>query len=125
MQKSIVLLVMVKITATNPKGSMNVGIGDSSILSEGTYEAVLNGVSAVNISNSSGTYISNANHYKYSLSNSSGTQWDLVVSDLTEDVQCSINSNDSNCTKTTCMTSAIEEGMNNVSNSNFCAFKYL
>ena len=108
-----------KITATNPKGSMNVGIGDSSILSEGTYEAVLNGVSAVNISNSSGTYISNANHYKYSLSNSSGTQWDLVVSDLTEDVQCSINSNDSNCTKTTCMTSAIEEGMNNVSNSNF------
>jgi hypothetical protein len=108
-----------KITATNPKGSMNVGIGDSSILSEGTYEAVLNGVSAVNISNSSGTYISNANHYKYSLSNSSGTQWDLVVSDLTEDVQCSINSNDSNCTKTTCMTSAIEEGINNVSNSNF------
>ena len=108
-----------KITATNPKGSMNVGIGDSSILSEGTYEAVLNGVSAVNISNSSGTYISNANHYKYSLSNSSGTQWDLVVSDLTEDVQCSINSNDSNCTKTTCMTSAIEESMNNVSNSNF------
>ena len=108
-----------KITSTNPKGSMNVGIGDSSILSEGTYEAVLNGVSAVNISNSSGTYISNANHYKYSLSNSSGTQWDLVVSDLTEDVQCSINSNDSNCTKTTCMTSAIEEGMNNVSNSNF------
>ena len=108
-----------KITATNPKGSMNVGIGDSSTLSEGTYEAVLNGVSAVNISNSSGIYISNANHYKYSLSNSSGTQWDLVVSDLTEDVQCSINSNDSNCTKTTCMTSAIEEGMNNVSNSNF------
>ena len=108
-----------KITATNPKGSMNVGIGDSSTLSEGTYEAVLNGVSAVNISNSSGTYISNANHYKYSLSNSSGTQWDLVVSDLTEDVQCSINSNDSNCTKTTCMTSAIEESMNNVSNSNF------
>ena len=108
-----------KITATNPIGSMNVGISDSSILSEGTYEAVLNGVSAVNISNSSGIYISNANHYKYSLSNSSGTQWDLVVSDLTEDVQCSINSNDSNCTKTTCMTSAIEEGMNNVSNSNF------
>ena len=108
-----------KITATNPKGSMNVGIGDSSTLSEGTYEAVLNGVSAVNISSSAGTYISNANHYKYSLTNSSGTQWDLVVSDLTEDVQCSINSNDSNCTKTTCMTSAIEEGMNNVSNSNF------
>ena len=58
-----------KITATNPKGSMNVGIGDSSILSEGTYEAVLNGVSAVNISNSAGTYISNANHYIYSLTN--------------------------------------------------------
>ena len=108
-----------KITFSNPQGSMNVGIGDDSTLSEGTYETVIDGVSSSNISDSSGTYISNANHYKYSLINSSGNQWDLVVNDLTEDVQCSINSNDSNCTKTTCMTSAIEKGMNNVSNSNF------
>ena len=108
-----------KITFSNPQGSMNVGIGDDSTLSEGTYETVIDGVTSSNISDSSGTYISNANHYKYSLTNSSGNQWDLVVNDLTEDVQCSINSNDSNCTKTTCMTSAIEEGMNNVSNSNF------
>ena len=108
-----------KITFSGPKGSMNVGIGDDSTLSEGTYETVIDGVTSSNISDSSGTYISNANHYKYSLTNSSGNQWDLVVSDLTEDVQCSINSYDSNCTKTTCMTSAIEEGINNVSNSNF------
>ena len=108
-----------KITITSPSGSMNVGVADDSTLSEGTYEGVVNGVSASNISNSSGFYISNANHYKYSLSNSTGKQWDLVINDLTEDVQCSVNSNDNNCTKTKCMTSVIEKGMNAVSNSNF------
>ena len=71
---------------------MNIGIADDSTLTEGTYEAVVSGLGASNISNSSGTYISNANHYKYSVSNSSGTQWDLVVNDLTEDVQCSVDS---------------------------------
>ena len=72
-----------KITFSNPQGSMNVGIGDDSTLSEGTYEAVIDGVTSSNISDSSGTYISNANHYKYSLTNSSGNQWDLIVNDLT------------------------------------------
>jgi len=76
-------------------------------------------LSASNISNSSGTYISNANHYKYSVSNSSGTQWDLVVNDLTEDVQCSVDSGSGSCTKTSCITSSIETGMNAVTNSNF------
>ena len=86
-----------KITVSNPQGSMNVGIGDDSTLSEGTYEAVIDGVTSSNISDSSGTYISNANHYKYSLTNSSGNQWDLIVNDLTEDVQCSLNSSSSGC----------------------------
>ena len=108
-----------KITISNPKGSMNVGIADDSTLTEGTYEAVVSGLSASNISNSSGTYISNANHYKYSVSNSSGTQWDLVVNDLTEDVQCSVDSGSGSCTKTSCITSSIETGMNAVTNSNF------
>ena len=108
-----------KISFTNASGSMNIGIADDSTLTEGTYEAVVSGVSASNISNSSGTYISNANHFKYSVSNSSGTQWDLVVNDLTEDVQCSVDSGSGSCTKTSCITTSIETGMNAVTNSNF------
>ena len=108
-----------KITFSNPQGSMNVGIGDDSTLSEGTYETVIDGVTSSNISDSSGTYISNANHYKYSLTNSSGNQWDLIVNDLTEDVQCSLNSSSSGCNKTSCITSSIENGMNAINNGNF------
>ena len=108
-----------KITFSGPKGSMNVGIGDDSTLSEGTYETVIDGVTSSNISDSSGTYISNANHYKYSLTNSSGNQWDLIVNDLTEDVQCSLNSNSSGCNKTSCITSSVENGMNAINNGNF------
>jgi hypothetical protein len=108
-----------KISFTNASGSMNIGIADDSTLTEGAYEAVVSGVSASNISNSSGTYVSNANHYKYSVSNSSGTQWDLVVNDLTQDVQCSVDSGSGSCTKTSCITSSIETGMNAVTNSNF------
>ena len=108
-----------KISFTNASGSMNIGIADDSTLTEGTYEAVVSGVSASNISNSSGTYISNANHFKYSVSNSSGTQWDLVVNDLTQDVQCSVDSGSGSCTKTSCITTSIETGMNAVTNSNF------
>ena len=108
-----------KITFTSASGSMNIGIADDSTLTEGTYEAVVSGLGASNISNSSGTYISNANHYKYSVSNSSGTQWNLVINDLTEDVQCSVDSGSGSCTKTSCITSSIETGMNAVTNSNF------
>ena len=108
-----------KISFTSASGSMNIGIADDSTLTEGTYEAVVSGLGASNISTSSGTYISNANHYKYSVSNSSGTQWDLVVNDLTEDVQCSVDSGSGSCTKTSCITSSIETGMNAVTNSNF------
>ena len=108
-----------KISFTNASGSMNIGIADDSTLTEGTYEAVVSGLGASNISTSSGTYISNANHFKYSVSNSSGTQWDLVVNDLTEDVQCSVDSGSGSCTKTSCITSSIETGMNAVTNSNF------
>lgn len=108
-----------KVSFTSASGSMNIGIADDSTLTEGTYEAVVSGVSASNISNRSGTYISDANHYKYSVSNSSGTQWDLVVNDLTEDVQCSVDSGSGSCTKTSCITSSIETGMNAVTNSNF------
>ena len=58
-----------KITFSNPQGSMNVGIGDDSTLSEGTYEAVIDVVTSSNISDSSGTDISNDNHSNYRIPN--------------------------------------------------------
>ena len=108
-----------KITVTNPNGSMNVGITDDSVLSVGTYNAVINGISAENISNSSGTYVNNDNHYKYSINNSTGTQWDLVINDLTSDTQCSVDSNRPGCSKTKCITSSIETTLNTLANGNF------
>ena len=108
-----------KITFSNPSGSMNVGVADDSILSAGTYSAVINGLSGGNISNSSGTFINDNNHYKYSINNSAGTQWDLVIDDLTSDTQCSVNSNNPGCSKTNCITSSIETTLNTLANGNF------
>ena len=108
-----------KITITNPNGSMNVGVTDDSTLSVGTYSAVINGLSGENISNSSGTFINNNNHYKYSINNSTGTQWDLIINDLTSDTQCSVDSNNPGCSKTKCITSSIETTLNTLANGNF------
>ena len=108
-----------KITIANPNGSMNIGVTDDSTLSVGTYSAVINGLSEENISNSTGTFINNNNHYKYSINNSTGTQWDLIIDDLTSDTQCSVNSNNAGCSKTKCITSSIETTLNTLANGNF------
>jgi len=96
-----------KINISNPSGSMNVGIEDNSRITEGTYEDVLDGVTSSNIAISSGTYVSDDNHYKYSIENSVLNQWDLIVNDLTADVKCSLNSNDPDCQKTDCISTSI------------------
>jgi len=108
-----------KITIANPNGSMNIGVTDDSTLSVGTYSAVINGLSGENISNSTGTFINDNNHYKYSINNSTGTQWDLIIDDLTSDTQCSVNSNNAGCSKTKCITSSIETTLNTLANGNF------
>ena len=108
-----------KITISNPSGAMNVSIADDSTVGEGTYEAVVNGVSAENISTSSGNHISDGTHYKYYLTNSSSSQWDLVINNFTAPTQCSVNSSSINCNKTQCVTSSIEKGLNALTNTNF------
>jgi len=108
-----------KINISNPAGSMNVGIEDNSTITEGTYEDVVDGVTSSNIAINSGTYISDENHYKYSIENSVLNQWDLIVNDLTADVKCSLNSNDPDCQKTDCISTSIENGLNNLNNGNF------
>ena len=108
-----------KITIANPNGSMNIGVTDDSTLSVGTYSAVINGLSGENISNSTGTFINDNNHYKYSINNSTGTQWDLIIDDLTSDTQCSVDSNNAGCSKTKCITSSIETTLNTLANGNF------
>ena len=58
--------------------SLVFGIDPLSTLSNGTYSAVVNGISASNISSgTSGTF----GGKNWTLTNSTGTQWDLVVTD--------------------------------------------
>ncbi|MDC1273303.1 Ig-like domain-containing protein [Pelagibacteraceae bacterium] len=60
--------------------SLVFGIDPTSTLSTGTYSAVVNGISSSNISSgTSGTF----GGKNWVLTNSSGTQWDLVVTDTT------------------------------------------
>ena len=108
-----------KIYFTSASGSMNIGIADDSTLTEGTYEDALDGVTSSNIAISSGTYVSDDNHYKYSIENNLLNQWDLIVNDLTADVKCSLNSNDPDCQKTDCISTSIQNGLNNLNNGNF------
>jgi len=108
-----------KINISDPSGSMNVGIMDNSIITEGTYQGVLVGVNSTNIDISNGNYASNENHYKYRIESNVLNQWDLVVNDLTADVKCSLNSNHPDCQKTDCISSSIENGLNNLNNGNF------
>ncbi|WP_460490187.1 MBG domain-containing protein, partial [Belliella aquatica] len=67
-----------KITFTNPGSStLNFGIDPASTLPSGTYAAVLSGINASNIiSGTSGVF----GEKVWTLTNPTGTQWDLIVS---------------------------------------------
>jgi hypothetical protein len=80
-------------SATGPLGSTTFSIysGDvsgvtASTLAKGTYTSVLSGVTSSNLNNTSGTY----NGLLWSLRNSSGTVWDLVVTASPSDTQQSL-----------------------------------
>lgn len=64
-----------QLAATNPHGSMIFGIYTGSNIANGTYASVLSGISAGNLTNTVGSYGSAT----WSLSNSSGNIWDLIV----------------------------------------------
>ena len=64
-----------KLSVTSGVGTTTFGIYAGSILTRGIYSSVLSGVSSSNLNNSSGNF----NGYKWTLTNSSSSLWDLVV----------------------------------------------
>lgn len=60
-------------------GSTLFGIYSGSVVSKGTYLSVLSGVTRANLNNTTGTY----NGFRFSLINSAGDIWDLIISGST------------------------------------------
>lgn len=86
-----------QIAFTSPSGATTFGIYgggvsgvDASTLSKGTYRSALTGITSTNLTGAtSGSY----NGFIWSLNNSSGTIWDLVVTGSTADTQQSLVNN--------------------------------
>ena len=88
---------------------INFGVYSSSTLTEGTtYSSVIEGLGSSNITNTTGTFISGSVRNNWTLANSSGTTWDLVVDDVIN-IAPDTNTSVINSTKTNVIT-----GINNL-----------
>lgn len=77
-----------KLAVTSASGSTSFGIYSGSTLAKSTYSSVLSGVTSSNLT---GAKSGNYNGFTWSLSNSSGTIWDLIVTGAsTADTQQSL-----------------------------------
>lgn len=102
-----------KITFSSPSGSLNFAIHSSSSLTAGSYLAVMSGITASNISSvSTGSIERDGEIHRYSLTNSTGTQWDLVINSLSSATDCSLNSSLPGCQKTDDICKTLEVTMN-------------
>ena len=108
-----------KVTFTDPEGTMNFAIADESTIEGGTYAAVLSGLDAEHLSKTSGVQTVGSVDFGYKLHNSSGSQWDLEIRPLSEDTNCTVNSDGANCDKRNCVASLVEKGLNAVAGGNF------
>ena len=108
-----------KVTFTSPEGTMNFAIADDSSIEGGTYTAVLTGLEARHLSKLSGVQRVGSNDFGYKLHNSTGSQWDLEIRPLSEDTNCTVNSDGTNCDKRNCVASLVEKGLNAVAGGNF------
>ena len=86
-----------KTTFSDVSGTTNFGVHSSSTLAGSTtYSSVLSGLSSSDIaSGTSDTFVSGSKRYDWTLSNSSGKLWDLVVDeevDITPDTNTSVTS---------------------------------
>ena len=84
-----------KTTFSSVSGTTNFGVHSTSTLAEDTtYSSVLSGLSSSEIaSGTSGTFVSGSDSYDWTLENSSGNLWDLVVAtvqDITPDTNTSV-----------------------------------
>jgi len=68
-----------KLNVTAASGQTSFGIAQGSTLTNNTYTAVLNGVTAGNLAATSGVYGGGLVQMNWLLSNPSGTQWDLTA----------------------------------------------
>ena len=102
-----------KVTFSSPSGSLNFAIDSSSSLTTGTYSAVMSGITASNIASvTSGSFELGGAIHRYSLNNSTGTQWDLVINTLSSATDCSLNSSLPGCQKTDDICKTLEVTMN-------------
>ena len=102
-----------KVTFSSPSGSLNFAIDSSSSLTTGTYSAVMSGITASNIASvTSGSFELDGAIHRYSLNNSTGTQWDLVINTLSSATDCSLNSSLPGCQKTDDICKTLEVTMN-------------
>ena len=108
-----------KVTFTSPEGAMNFAIADDSSIEGGTYTAVLTGLEARHLSRSSGVQTVGSVDFGYKLHNSTGSQWDLEIRPLSEDTNCTVNSDAANCDKRNDVASLVEKGLNAVAGGNF------
>ena len=84
-----------KVTFTTPSGTLNFGISSLSdlceVCEETTYSSVLSGLSSSDIdSGTSGSFTSGARTHDWTLENSSGNLWDLVIASIADDTNTSV-----------------------------------
>lgn len=72
-----------RLNVTAGNGQMTYGIAPGSTVGNTTYAAVLNGVTAGNLANTSGVYGGGLVQTNWRLTNSSGSQWDLATGSAT------------------------------------------
>ena len=73
----------------------------------------MSGITASNISSvSTGSIEKDGEIHRYSLTNSTGTQWDLVINSLASATDCSLNSSLPGCQKTDDICKTLEVTMN-------------
>ena len=84
-----------KVTFSNVSGTTNFGVDSTSTLvSDTTYSSVINGLTSSDIAaGTSGSHVSGSIRNDWTLTNSSGSLWDLVVApdeDITDDTEKSV-----------------------------------
>ena len=83
-----------KVTFTTPSGTLNFGISSLSdlceVCEETTYSSVLSGLSSSDIDSTSGSFTSGARTHDWTLENSSGNLWDLVIASIADDTNTSV-----------------------------------
>ena len=84
-----------KVTFSNVSGTINFGVDSTSTLvSDTTYSSVISGLTSSDIAaGTSGSHVSGSTRNDWTLTNSSGSLWDLVVApdqDITDDTKKSV-----------------------------------